>query len=55
MDRLSSITDENIGFLVQEKDSDNTKCIGGSIPNLFAGKKAMQIFHFSTTGRVIPV
>ena len=48
MDRFASTTTEDIACLVQEKDSDN-------ISNIFIGKKAMQGYHFFTTGRVSPV
>ena len=45
MDRFASITDEDIAFLVQEKDSDNTKkvtCVSVVLFQTYLqGKKAM--------------
>ena len=55
---FASITDEDIAFLVQVKDSYNTKkstlyqwCYFKHI----CRKKAMQGYDFFTTGRVSPV
>ena len=58
MGRFASTTDEDIACLVQDKDNDNTKKLlvytSGAISNIFAGKIAMQGYHFFTTRRVSP-
>ena len=58
MDRFASITDEDIAFLVLEKDSDNTKkatCVSVALFQHICRKKAMLGYHLFTTRRVSPV